>query len=407
MKLSVFLSDADIRSGTAAALVKVVDGLIEQREASAVGLLGTKLAKVISDYRKNMRGTQARAVTASMLNEILSSLGDLVATNDREIIALAFQSERDAGPGHKRRVARGKLLFGLKPSEALTAIGKSFRDRSGRPAVAPDDVRRVMQNVALRDFRRSALEAPSVGNRRRWMAGEPLAKATLALASAELAPFSDLPALDLGEIVSEAALVVGWIAFQAEDVIDLEVALEQAGRAANETRRASPILNRHQLEFLRGELKGHAVDAKKAFGAIGKARTGPLEPLPNVLRAIEARYAKSLMTTVGNPYGEHLHGQMSLIEWLTQLRDRAVAIKAYESVVVGDVALVEVCAHHFGRGEKIGNTELMQRCKQTALAAFGDLCFRMEADSKYCTPVTKKHKIDALEIIKTLGNVTY
>ena len=383
------LTAEDVGAGAAALIVKLVDALASREGCSIAGLVGAKLAKVVSDYRENEVGTRRRTITEVKLGEISKALGARINSSDRAILRSAFSLE--SSRAQVRRVGRGSLLFGLKPSEAQEMLEKARSDRRYREPDTPQNVRHIMQNLVLKEFRRAALDEPSIGNRRRSMPGEPLAKAILALASAEMKPFSDLEDLDICEVVSESALVVGWLAFHAKDSIDLSVALVQARRSDAEAKRASPLMNRFQLEFLFGELNGQAPAPERAFKAIGSVPVGKLEPLPNVIRAIEVRYAKSFMKGVVDPHHDVVHDGMTLVDWLIKLRNRAATIGAHDSVPVGDASIIEVAEHHFVRAKARGDQHAMERCRLTAFAAFGDMCFRMDTNARtYSTPGTRK-----------------
>lgn len=272
-------------------------------------------------------------------------------------------------------MARRPRLYGnVKPNAAEKAV----KDAAGGDAEyvrlqTPDGMRRFLQSTLVQRYRER--------NERNAVA---LAAKVLGLVFEEgFGQYYGLPTQSLTEIKSETGMVVAWLAARADDKGLFATALRNLREIDNSCRHPLARLYRLHVEcigvehFVGQPFIGRAAlgDApKETFEAL-RASFKSLKPLPNVVRAVTVRYAKSLAPGITDFDRTPVHGNKSLHKWLSELRDEGLEypLRHDDGYAVGSVVIIEVAKLFVERAIASGAIEAAERCYTLACRAYAEL----------------------------------
>lgn len=269
---------------------------------------------------------------------------------------------------------RPRLITGFKPQAAENAV----RDAAGGDSQY-DELRTPAH---MRSFLQDKLVQRS--RERNEYNAVALAAKVLGLVFEEgFGQFYELPSRDLMEIKSETAMVVAWLAGTADEKALFELSLRKLRELDVSGKNSLTNLYRLHVECLSIEFYSEEPfvsrtarndGPREAFDAL-KASFKGLRPLPNVVRAVTVRYAKSLADTHPDLDRAPVHDNMTLLEWLTSLRDQALegVLRRDDGFAVGSVAIIEVARDFVNRALASKDTEAAQRHYSSACQCYAEL----------------------------------
>lgn len=223
--------------------------------------------------------------------------------------------------------------------------------------------------------------------------------------------FFDLPSLDWVEIKSETAMVVAWLAGQAQDEWLFGIALKKLRELDGPSPHPLAHLYRLHAEcmgrrFFGRQIAGHApFDCKpRAAHQALQGRFRSLPPLPNVVRAINLSFVQSSVDDHPDFDRTPCQGAMTLHQSLVAIRDEGLRdeIRIDDGFVVGSVAIIEAATRYYEKSCSLNDADAARRCYSAACEAYAKLLFRYRAGKINKSPNAKDMVVKADDSFREL-----
>lgn len=223
--------------------------------------------------------------------------------------------------------------------------------------------------------------------------------------------FHDIAARDWIEVKSETAMVAAWLAVQAKKKNLFQIALKELRELDDSCENPLANLYRLHIECVGAELNSSKFGTPASFDCRPdaayhalKARFKGMSPLPNVVRAVTLRYARSLANTHPDFDRTPAFEEMTLHQWLISLRDEGLndEIRNDDGFVVGSVAIIETAEKYLDRALAAPrDIDEAQRCYGAACQAYTEAIalFRAGKVNESSNARSQLGKADALILV--------